>query len=43
MSVWGGPKNRMRAVLAGLFMVSTFGYGLTGLATTPLMALAGAF
>ncbi len=43
MSIWGGPKNRMLAVLAGLFMVSTFGYGLTGLATSPLMALAGAF
>lgn len=43
MSAWGGPKKRMRGVLIGLFAVSVFGYGLTGLATTPLMATAGAF
>lgn len=43
MSAWGGPKNRMHGVLAGLFAVSVFGYGMTGLAMTPLMATAGAF
>jgi DHA3 family macrolide efflux protein-like MFS transporter len=43
MSAWGGPKNRIHGVLAGLFAVSVFGYGLTGLARTPLMATAGAF
>lgn len=43
MSAWGGPKNRMHGVLTGLFAVSVFGYGLTGLAITPLMATAGAF
>lgn len=43
MSAWGGPKHRMRGVLSGLLAVSIFGYGLTGLATTPLMATVGAF
>ena len=43
VSAWGGPKDRMRGVLAGLFAVSVFGYGLTGLATTPFMATVGAF
>ena len=43
VSAWGSPKDRMQGVLAGLFAVSVFGYGLTGLATTPLMATVGAF
>jgi MFS transporter, DHA3 family, macrolide efflux protein len=43
MSAWGGPKNRMHGILAGLFAVSVFGYGVTGLAITPLMATTGAF
>lgn len=43
VSAWGGPKDRMRGVLAGLFAVATLGYGLTGLAATPLVATAGAF
>jgi len=43
VSTWGGPKDRMRGVLAGLLAVSVFGYGLTGLARAPLGWVAGAF
>ena len=43
VSAWGGPKDRMQGVLVGLFAVSVLGYGLTGLATTPLIATVGAF
>lgn len=43
VSVWGGPRNRMRGVFAGLFAATVLGYGLTGLATTPLGWMMGAF
>ena len=43
VSAWGGPKHRVRGVFAGLFATTVFGYGLTGLATTPLGWMAGAF